>query len=147
MQHADEARVTMHGLNYILGLAAAASSLVCAPSPGGLQVATDRTSYRAGDPLTLTVHNGLADSIAFNPCTRTLEREEAGHWRAVSEPQRICTMEAWLLAPGERRAGPTDLPADLATGRYRAVLAFTVESANPSAGRREARTSPFAVRR
>jgi hypothetical protein len=56
-------------------------------------------------------------------------------------------MEAWILAPGERRAGPTELPADLAAGRYRAVLAFTVESPNLPAGRTEARTAPFAVER
>jgi hypothetical protein len=52
-----------------------------------------------------------------------------------------------MLAPGERRTGPTELPADLTAGRYRAVLAFTVESANPSNGRTEARTTPFAVER
>jgi hypothetical protein len=108
-------------------------------------IGTDRSSYRAGDPLTLTVDNRSADSVAFNPCTRALEREQSGSWTAVPEPQRICTMEAWILAPGEHRAGPTELPGDLAAGRYRAVLAFTVESANPPATRTEARTPPFGV--
>ena len=127
----------------------------CAPAPanspqdaarnGGLEVSTDRASYRAGDPLTLTVHNRGADTVAFNPCTRMLEAERGNAWTAVPEPARICTMEAWLLAPGETRAGPTELPADLVAGRYRAVLGFSEGSAEPAAGKLEARTAPFTV--
>jgi hypothetical protein len=159
MQLTDEQLFTGSKIIHFLGWAAIGTVAACTPAPpadapphsppleDGVQIVTDRPSYRAGDPLTLTVHNGSADRIAFNPCTRSLEREQAGGWRAVTEPQRICTMEAWILAPGERRDGPTELPADLAPGRYRVVLAFTLESANPSAGRREARTAPFAVAR
>ena len=124
----------------------------CAPAPansppqeaarnGGLEVSTDRASYRAGQPLTLTVHNRGADTVAFNPCTRTLEAERGNAWTAVPEPARICTMEAWLLAPGETRAGPTELPA----GRYRAVLGFSAGSGEHAAGKLEARTAPFTV--
>ena len=108
-------------------------AVTCAPAPPasppkdaarghGVEVTTDRTSYRAGDPMTLTVHNRGADTVSFNPCTRTLEAERGGSWSAFPEPARICTMEAWMLAPGESRAGPTELPGDLAAGRYRAVL-------------------------
>jgi hypothetical protein len=130
----------------------------CAPAPanspardaarnGGLEVSTDRASYRAGEPLTLTVYNRGADTVAFNPCTRTLEAERGNAWTVVPEAARICTMEAWLLAPGETRAGPTELPADLVAGRYRAVLGFSTGSAEPSAGKLEARTDPFTVER
>jgi hypothetical protein len=144
-------------INLIVGLSAMIAIGACAPSPsagaaqqsssddGRVQVSSDRSGYRAGESLTLTVHNGSADTVTFNPCTRALEREQSGRWSAVSEPQRICTMEAWILAPGEQRAGPTELPADLAAGRYRAVLAFTVESAKSGSERLEARTAPFAV--
>ena len=128
----------------------------CAPAPanspgrdaarnGGLEVSTDRASYRAGEPLTLTVHNRGADTVAFNPCTRTLEAERGNAWAAVPEPARICTMEAWLLAPGGTRAGPTELPADLVAGRYRAVLGFSAGSGEHAAGKLEARTAPFTV--
>ena len=128
----------------------------CAPAPanspardaarnGGLEVSTDRASYRAGEPLTLTVHNRGADTVAFNPCTRTLEAERGNAWTAVPEPARICTMEAWLLAPGGTRAGPTELPADLVAGRYRAVLGFSAGSGEHAAGKLEARTAPFTV--
>jgi hypothetical protein len=159
MQDIDTTVLGKRDIKHILPTVLALATGACAPSPpagepaqssaeaGKVQVTTDRSSYRAGDPITLTVHNGSADTVAFNPCTRALEREQAGTWTAVPEPQRICTMEAWILAPGERRAGPTELPADLAAGRYRAVLAFTVESARPSAERTEARSAPFAVER
>ena len=140
----------------LIGILIAVGS--CAPAPanppardaarnGGLEVSTDRTSYRAGEPLTLTVHNRGADTVAFNPCTRTLEAERGNTWTAVPEPARICTMEAWLLAPGETRTGPTELPADLVAGRYRAVLGFSAGSEEPSSGKLEARTAPFAVER
>jgi hypothetical protein len=140
----------------LIGILIAVGS--CAPAPanppardaarnGGLEVSTDRTSYRAGEPLTLTVHNRGADTVAFNPCTRTLEAERGNAWTAVPEPARICTMEAWLLAPGETRTGPTELPADLVAGRYRAVLGFSAGSAEPTSGKLEARTAPFAVER
>ena len=147
-----------HYIKYILG-ASMVIFLACSRSPssraadqssgsrGGVQVTTDRSSYRAGDPVTLTVHNGSVDTVTFNPCTRTLEREQAGGWSTVAEPQRICTMEAWILAPGEQRAGPTELPADLTAGRYRALLAFTVESAKPESGRLKAPSAPFTVGR
>ena len=159
MQVIDKRYFGQRGFKYILRLSLAFAAGACAPSrPAGqpprsvtganeVQVITDRSSYRAGDPITLTVHNSSADTVTFNPCARALEHEQAGKWTAVPEPQRICTMEAWILAPGERRAGPTELPAELAAGRYRAVLAFTIESAAPSAGRTEGRTAPFAVER
>jgi hypothetical protein len=148
----------MSDINHIVMSAVTVATLACASPPperparssappAGVQVTADRASYRAGDPLTLTASNGSPDTLAFNPCTRTLEREQSSGWTAVAEPGRMCTMEAWILAPGERRAGPTELPGDLTPGRYRAVLAFTLESASASGRRLEARTSPFAVER
>jgi hypothetical protein len=112
-----------------------------------LEITADRARYRAGHPLTLTIRNRRADTVSFNPCTRTLEAQRDGKWIAVPEPARICTMEAWMLSPGGTRAGPTDLPADLGAGRYRIVLGFTAGSPETSAGKLEARTSPFMVDR
>jgi hypothetical protein len=159
MQSVGSNSLASRHIKYILGALLVVAPAACSRSrssdaagqasarPNGVQVTTDRSSYRAGDPVTLTVHNGSADTVTFNPCTRTLEREGAGGWSAVAEPQRICTMEAWVLAPSEQRAGPTELPSDLTAARYRAVLAFTAESATPGSERFEARTAPFAVER
>jgi hypothetical protein len=159
MQVVDRMQFVSGWINNLLGVSAMIALAACAPSPssgapeqsstgaGGVQVTSDRSGYRPGEPLTLTVHNGSTDTVTFNPCTRAIEREQSGSWTALPEPQRICTMEAWILAPGEQRAGPTELPADLAPGHYRAVLAFTVESAKSGSGRLEARTAPFAVER
>lgn len=112
-----------------------------------LEIMADRARYRAGDPLTLTIRNRRADTVSFNPCTRTLETQRDGKWIAVPEPARICTMEAWMLSPGGTRVGPTDLPADLGAGRYRIVLGLSAGSLEPSAVKLEARTSPFMVDR
>jgi hypothetical protein len=88
---------------------------------------TDKTQYRAGEAMTLTLENRSASSYAFNPCTRAVEREENATWTAVPEPGRMCTMEAWILAPRGTREGPTELPAPLTPGRYRVVVRMTRE--------------------
>jgi hypothetical protein len=47
-----------------------------------------------------------------------VEREVDGAWRAVEEPGRVCTMEAWLLKPRATRTATTELRAALAAGRH-----------------------------
>lgn len=90
---------------------------------------TDKAQYRAGERMTLTLENRSANSYAFNPCTRSLEREENGAWTPVAEPGRVCTMEAWILDARGTRSGATELPSPLAPGRYRVVVRMTMESA------------------
>jgi hypothetical protein len=95
---------------------------------------TDKTQYSAGEQMTLTLENRSASSYAFNPCTRSVEREEGGAWTPVPEPGRMCTMEAWILDPKGTRTGPTELPTPLAPGRYRVVVRLTVESPGGAPG-------------
>jgi hypothetical protein len=140
-------------LGVVVGLAAG-----CAPAPpagapargggagaGGVELRTDRSDYRAGDPVALTVVNHAGDTVTFNPCTRALEAERDSGWAPVAEPQRICTMEAWLLAPGQTRTGATELPAELAPGRIRIVLAVSTGGASPA--RLEVRSGPVTIQR
>ncbi len=89
---------------------------------------TDKTQYRAGEKLTLTLENKSGSSYAFNPCTRSLERESGGSWSTVPEEGRICTMEAWILDAHGTRTGATELPSSLTAGRYRVVVRMTMES-------------------
>ena len=89
---------------------------------------TDKSQYRAGEKVTLTFENKSSRSYAFNPCTRTIEREENGTWTALPDAGRMCTMEAWILDPHGTRTGPTELPSPMEAGRYRVVVRMTVES-------------------
>jgi hypothetical protein len=89
---------------------------------------TDKAQYKAGEEMTLAFENKSASSYAFNPCTRSIEREEGGGWTAVADADRVCTMEAWILDPRGTRTGKTELPATLAAGRYRVVVRMTVEA-------------------
>ncbi len=91
---------------------------------------TDKSQYRAGEKVTLTFENKSARGYAFNPCTRTIEREENGTWTALPDAGRMCTMEAWILDPHGTRTGPTELPSPMAAGRYRVVVRMTVETAD-----------------
>ena len=95
---------------------------------------TDKTQYKAGEQLTLTFENKSASSYAFNPCTRSLEREAGGSWTAVPDEGRMCTMEAWILDARGTRTGTTELPSALAPGRYRVVVRMTVESPGSGGG-------------
>ena len=94
---------------------------------------TDKAQYKAGEKMTLTLENRSAATYAFNPCTRSIEREEAGTARALTDEGRMCTMEAWILAPRGTRSGPTELPATMTPGRYRVVVRLTVEGSAAAA--------------
>ena len=89
---------------------------------------TDKTAYKAGDQMALTLENKSASGYAFNPCTRGIEREDGGAWTAVAEPNRMCTMEAWILDPRGTKTGNTELPTPLVPGRYRVVVRLTLEA-------------------
>ena len=92
---------------------------------------TNKAEYRAGEAVTLTFENRTGSSFAFNPCTRTIDREEGGTWTPVPESDRMCTMEAWILEPRQTRTASTELPTALSPGRYRIVVRMTREQ--PSA--------------
>lgn len=114
-------------------------------STGQLELRTDRATYRAGEKGTLTIVNRGALGWSFNPCTRTLEREDGGTWTAVPEG-RMCTMEAWILKPHETRTAPLDFGPTLGAGRYRLVIGF-VGDGDPAGRRIRARTAPVTITR
>lgn len=152
-------KIAAYGLHLTPVLFGAAGALIagCTPKPerparapgadsvgGPVEIVAARTSYRAGDPIELTVTNHSGDTLAFNPCTRILEREKNGGWEVLEEPGRVCTMEAWILGPGEVRAGRTELPPRMPPGRYRVALGFTVEG-RAGGARLTARSAPVTV--
>jgi len=106
---------------------------------------TDKAQYRSGEQMTLTFENRSAKSYAFNPCARSLERENGGSWGAVPDEGRMCTMEAWILDPHGTRSGPTELPASLAPGRYRVVVRMSVEGPSGVASAVSAVSDPISV--
>jgi len=102
------------------------------PAGRELLLRTDRSSYKAGERMTLTLVNPTGNSYAYNPCTRTLERENGGAWVEIQE-MRMCTMIAHILQARSSRTEQTELTTGLEPGRYRVVLALTVEgSGTPS---------------
>jgi len=107
---------------------------------------TDKTQYRAGEKMTLTLENKSAASFTFNPCTRSIERQDGAVWTALPDEGRMCTMEAWLLDPHGTRSGATDLPSPLPAGRYRVVVRLTREqTAGAAAAAMTAVSDPITV--
>lgn len=106
----------------------APSSASPAPSPAradSIVLRTDKAQYRAGETMTLTFENRSSASYTFNPCTRTIERESGGGWTPMPDEGRMCTMQAFILAPHATQTGTTELPSPLAAGRYRVAVRMT----------------------
>lgn len=113
-----------------------------ASSPVELRV--DQSEYAPGAAMTLTLVNTTADTFAFNPCTRHLEREAGTGWARIEE-DRVCTMEAWMLEPRATRSGDTELPSSLQPGRYRVTLSLSRQGPPPPGDNELAISSPFSV--
>lgn len=112
-----------------------------------ITVSTDTRTYRPGDPVELRIKNGEAGSYTFNPCTRTLERENedaVGSWSQVKE-DRMCTMIAHVLEPNSSRVERTELGEELQPGRYRMLLRFSSAAPAAKASHVTAYTQPFTV--
>ena len=103
------------------------ASARAAASADSVELRTDRRSYAVSDTLHLTIANHRHGSYSFNPCTRVMEHESPSGWEPVPEPNRMCTMVAWLLAPDSARSATTTLPSSIAAGRYRLSLVLTRE--------------------
>jgi hypothetical protein len=110
--------------------AASTSALARADS---IVLKTDKTAYKAGETMTLTFQNRGGASYTFNPCTRTVERDSGGRWTALPEEGRMCTMQAFILAPHATQTGTTELPTPLAPGRYRVAVRMTLEQSGGKA--------------
>ena len=134
----------------------APDSATPAPSPAAdstpmpsspITVSTDTRSYRPGDPVELRIRNDAAGSYTFNPCTRTLERENenaADSWAEVKE-ERMCTMIAHVLEPKSSRVERTELGEELPPGRYRMLLRFSSAAPAAKASHVTIYTQPFTV--
>jgi hypothetical protein len=95
----------------------------------------------AGDSVTLTLENGLAQPIGYNLCTSGLERQDGEDWQPVPS-DRVCTMELRLLEPGERASFTLQLQPELTGGVYR----FRTNVERMEAGESDvAQTGPFRV--
>ncbi len=112
-----------------------------------IELRTDSTRYAPGAKVTLTLVNKADATYAFNPCTRIVMRETGGRWENVDEPQRMCTMEAWLLEPNATRSGDTELPGSLEAGQYRIAVSLSREGQTPPAEHELAMSAPFTVGR
>jgi hypothetical protein len=130
--------------------AARTDSAPAAADSTAVELRVDSTSYAAGGQVALTITNHSNTTVSFNPCTRIVERESGSAWVPVEEPNRVCTMEAWLLEPHATRNATTELPSPLEAGRYRLVILLTREGAGgtPASGadRLRAVSAPFTVR-
>jgi hypothetical protein len=110
-----------------------------------ISLTTDKATYRASDPVKLTIVNTTASTYHYNPCTRILEREASGAWSEVRE-ERMCTMIAHVLDARATRTEETDLGDAPAAGRYRIVLLFSTDAPGAQSQPIRAVSAPITVR-
>jgi hypothetical protein len=80
----------------------------------------DRTQYRAGNTMVLTLRNGTAQNIGYNLCGAGLDRRVGTEWQQVQPGlAEVCTLELRTLAPGGSATYRHTVPSGLAPGEYR----------------------------
>jgi hypothetical protein len=114
------------------------------PAASPIELRLDKTEYRAGERVALTIVNRGDRQYGFNPCNRTVEQETGGTWTPFEEPGRICTLEIWTIDPGQTRTAETTLPRMMAPGRYRLSIGMAPQTP-PPADRAAATSAPFTV--
>lgn len=126
----------------------AASDTMAAPAPpdsgNEIHITTNAASYAPGAAIGLSIHNATGHQFAFNPCTRHFEFEREAHGD-VTEPNRMCTMEAWLLDPNGTREASVNLPAAIEPGTYRVRIDFAAQ--DQSGLQLHVTSNPFTVTR
>ena len=110
----------------------------------GVLLTTEKSSYRGGDPVELTIQNREAVPLAYNACTRELEVREGASWVPGPASLRLCTREVWYAAPGVTRRDTADLDIGLSPGEYRIVLSFSSDYA-PEGEQIRAVTNAFTI--
>ncbi len=118
-----------------------ASPAATASGGGEIHITTKAPSYVPGAMVGIKIHNATAHQYAFNPCTRSFERE--GHGK-VAEAERMCTMEAWLLEPNGTSDATVDLPAGVEPGTYTLSIDFSAQDSSGVPG--QATSNTFEVK-
>lgn len=117
----------------ILGFA-----LTSCSGSGGVQLSTDRSSYKKGQAVTVTLRNGTSDRLEYNLCPTTVEQKSAG-WAPVQETH-VCTLHLISMPPGGKDSTTRELPSDLERGTYRLSL-----SVNPGDNEQQVISNEFRV--
>jgi hypothetical protein len=115
-----------------------------------VELTLDRSSYAAAAQVRMTIRSRTGDRLGFNPCNRLIERQDGSNWSTYIEPNRLCTMELWLLEPQATRTATTEVPAAIPNGTYRVVLLLSRQKPRPAGasanwGTVRAVSAPFAV--
>lgn len=112
--------------------------------PAVVQATLDRSSYRAGDLITVTLANNSVRHYGYNLCGRSFERLIGTDWSAMPPELRLCAAILHSLPSGGVRSGQADLPTDFAPGTYRLLvyLSETTPGGNTST---IAISAPFTV--
>ena len=110
----------------------------------GVEAGLDRSSYRAGDLITVTLANNTSRSYGYNLCGRTYEKRTGNDWTAMPPELRLCTANLLLLPAGEARSGQADIPTDFTAGTYR-LLVYLVETTPGGTTSAIAISAPFTI--
>jgi hypothetical protein len=137
----------------LLFAAAAALLAACAESPADpipsplLDIIPDRTTYAAGDLVTVTIHNRSAQRMFYTMCAGPfLQRRSGGGWKKlVSGPFTACDAAALYLDAGASVETQYHLPKAAFAGTYRIFYPGIVAPGDVNQVEDHSSSRPFAV--
>lgn len=106
----------------------------------GLTLLTDRSTYKSGAHVVVTLRNQGMERAGYNLCSSRLEQLVDGVWKTVAS-DRVCTMELRTLTPGSSDSFPFRDLGELASGTYR----FRTNVQIGNGGTKWITTDPFVV--
>ncbi|MCY1073860.1 immunoglobulin-like domain-containing protein [Archangium lansingense] len=109
--------------NMLLGGAVLWLSACGAPLEGQAVLRTDQEHYAPGSELKLQLQNVSLQSLGYNLCFATLQRQAEETWTEVPRPDgTVCAAYQDRLLPGKSSEELQPLDASLPEGTYRYVI-------------------------
>jgi hypothetical protein len=124
-------------------------------TPGQVTLTLNKTQYSSEDPVIVTVHNGLSQSIWLGDSAPgcpsvVLERQVNGQWQRASQCAPAALPRSVAIAAGAQRVVRIDAAAGMDTGAgwpagtYRATLSYATDQKAQSA-QSSAQSAPFTI--
>jgi hypothetical protein len=118
-------------------------------SSGDYRITTNRTTYARGNTGEATIRNVSGETLEYNLCPRSLERQANKYWIVAFEwptAGASCTTESRQMGKDQAINALFDIPTGVPTGTYRVVFTGLSDQKGRKLSGDNAATPKFEVR-